>query len=295
MAWYFLGKWIKEEHGYYPSNPRPGRDDLPNTAPTKRQQKRQDDQEPVDQTSPDWDPFHIVDGKVQFGDLDDLAEALGVDSHEDALELHEVVDDLDCHDSYEGEDGEEHCHSDDAIELDGNKNTIPDTLAEPSCKSDNDCSSPTCIGGGVSYTCVEGTCKCAVRDAPEPSEPEESEEPKPDIELVTKRPESGFDLAAWPGADCSNVKPWDRTLFSGRMEDTCRRSFVSNNHHTLNCVSGNVADEEGRICVYYSDDCTGSFIEIRRDDKQPVEMRWGDDGGGEARMVKSYTVKMGPC
>ncbi|KAM5380791.1 hypothetical protein ACJZ2D_003315 [Fusarium nematophilum] len=81
LAFYFLGKWIQEHSGYYPS--KPTTDQVPLRAP---QRKKRDD-------TPDiWDPIRVVDGEVVLGDLNDLADALGVESNEEAQTLYDVDD-----------------------------------------------------------------------------------------------------------------------------------------------------------------------------------------------------------
>ncbi|KAI8710394.1 hypothetical protein NCS52_01575900 [Fusarium sp. LHS14.1] len=85
LAFYFLGKWIQEEFGVYPNEPitdkRPiGFDKAP--------QHKRDDGMP-DETPDVWDPIREVDGKVELGDPNDLAQALGAESKEDAYTLYE--------------------------------------------------------------------------------------------------------------------------------------------------------------------------------------------------------------
>ncbi|KEZ44680.1 hypothetical protein SAPIO_CDS2756 [Scedosporium apiospermum] len=56
-------------------------------------------------------------------------------------------------------------------ELDGMRTAPPTTTNPPAdlCKSDNDCSSPLCAGGGVVYSCIQGTCQCGSPEPPAPA------------------------------------------------------------------------------------------------------------------------------
>lgn len=54
------------------------------------------------------------------------------------------------------------------LQLEGMKTQVPAAPTGPSCKSDNECSSPSCAGGGVVYSCVQGTCQCGFPTPPGP-------------------------------------------------------------------------------------------------------------------------------
>lgn len=122
LAFYFLGKWILEHGGFYPSRP------LANAKPSQNPDKRKR------QATGD-EAIEIIDNQIALGDLDDLAGALGV-PEEEAKELYAVGDgELECTDLVsEGENDVGECYpAEPALELDASIEQPDVEKPEPSC------------------------------------------------------------------------------------------------------------------------------------------------------------------
>lgn len=103
-------------------------------------QSRKRDDEPIDPVDPPtpptdnpwdtpetWDPIRVVDGKVRLGDLNDLADALGVETIEEARTLYDENPD-DCLNFVSQDENDENfvcADSDEVIELDASKDITP--------------------------------------------------------------------------------------------------------------------------------------------------------------------------
>lgn len=72
---------------------------------------------------------------------------------------------------FQGDASDEEVQKRFQAELDGMRTAPPTTTNPPAdlCKSDNDCSSPLCAGGGVVYSCIQGTCQGGSPEPPAPA------------------------------------------------------------------------------------------------------------------------------
>ncbi|RSL77689.1 hypothetical protein CEP51_008828 [Fusarium floridanum] len=134
LAYYFLGKWVQEVFGVYPHLP------ITDQVPLKFVQPGKRDDGPVDPPTPPtpptdnpwdtpeiWDPIRVVDGEVRMGDLNDLADALGVESIEEARTLYDDDPEA-CFDFVAQDENDENpvcADSDEGLELDASQEIIP--------------------------------------------------------------------------------------------------------------------------------------------------------------------------
>ncbi|KAL6353874.1 hypothetical protein LRP88_12869 [Fusarium phalaenopsidis] len=134
LVYYFLGKWVQETFGVYPH--------LLTTdqVPSEFVRSRKPDDGPVDHIDPPtpptdnpydtpniWDPILMVDGKVRLGDLNDLSDALGIESTEGARTLYDDDPEA-CLDFVAQDENDENpvcTDSDEALELDATQELIP--------------------------------------------------------------------------------------------------------------------------------------------------------------------------
>ncbi|KAF3810368.1 hypothetical protein GCG54_00000413 [Colletotrichum gloeosporioides] len=92
----------------------------------------------------------------------------------------------------------------------------PPPTPTDSCKSDSDCSSPLCAGGGAVYSCVEGSCQCG---SPKPP-PLSSPSPSPPINTPP------------PGTKC----------FEDVSESDCTSKYECPDEKKVGCVKNGLAE-----------------------------------------------------